>query len=336
VGLRVVDHRAGRDADFYLPTPRGARHLYYPHPYMGFVLVPGAERSDGFTARTNSLGFRGPDRPAAKPEGTYRIFCLGGSTTYGTGVMGHEGTYPAQLERLLREQAPDGVTYEVWNCGVSGYNTAESLINLQLRLFEFEPDAIVVYHAANDARPVQARGFRPDYAHLRRAWVSTHISSTERFLLRTSRIYAWLARGTDPERQLSALSQYLFVPGYRGRHVPSSVMVNEPGVQVYLRNLRHMVVLARANGVEPVLSTFAICPSKKRPGMEDFDATIRAMNEGVRALAAEEGVALVEVAERLDDREDMYTDWVHFNDAGSLEHARIIAEQALEQGLFLP
>ncbi|MEM7306462.1 MAG: GDSL-type esterase/lipase family protein [Planctomycetota bacterium] len=334
VGLRLVDLRAGRDADFFAPPPT-THGLYEPHPYIGYVLQAGAGRDQGnYTFHINSLGFRGPEYAAEKPADVYRILCLGGSTTYGTGVSSDEATYPGQLEAMLNLVAAEGRKYEVWNCGVSGYNSAESLINLQLRLLQYDPDAIVIYHAANDARPIQARGFRPDYAHVRRSWVASEISGLERFLLRSWRTYAWLTRGTDSEEQLGALASYVFVPNFKDLHVPAGQAVPDRGVAAFLTNVRNMVAVARAAGVVPVLSTFATCSECQLPQDEDFLATVHRINQGLQALASDLDAPLIDVAARLSDLPEMYEDWMHFNDEGSRAHARVVVKAAKDAGLF--
>src|SRR6185436_798407 len=108
-----------------------------------------------------------------------------------------------------------------------------------LRRVELDPDCFVFYGAANDARPIQSvqdREFEPDYSNLRRAWSSEVLSPFEIFLVGHVRSYAWWARGTHPEKQLGALANHMFVPGYERLHVRSDVRVNDVGVAAYLRN----------------------------------------------------------------------------------------------------
>ena len=55
------------------------RHYKYPPNYA----LRGAAGQAGETAHTNALGFRGPDFEPVKPPGTLRVFCMGGSSTFG-------------------------------------------------------------------------------------------------------------------------------------------------------------------------------------------------------------------------------------------------------------
>ena len=342
LGVRLVDARAGRDVSFFMPPVDQLLSSYQTHPYMGYSYPPGFVRKRKLKKRgqdyhINSLGFRGAEIDRDKPPGHYRILCMGGSTTFGTGVSEDHKTYPARLQHYLDAVAPEGMTYEVINCGVSGFNTAENLIYLQLWLVELDPDAVVIYQAANDARPIQARGFRPDYAHYRRSWVETKLTSSERWLVKNLRLYAWATRGLDPEEQLSALSSPIFVEDFRELHVPSTEKVFDPGVDVFFRNLRHMIVIARDNGILPVLSTFAMCREKqkqKQKEREHFLETVAAINQRLVPFAEQLEVPLLDVAGALGGRCELFGDWMHLGDEGSDHHGRVVAEEAQRLGLF--
>lgn len=334
VALRVADARAGRTAEDYLPRDASQLRLYEPHPFIGYVLRPGAKRDrKGYAWNVNSLGMRGPERSAQKPRGVYRVFCLGGSTTFGTASTSDATTYPGQLELLLNEDPPAGTTFEVWNCGVSGYTTAEDLVNLSLRLLAYEPDAILLYEGGNDARPVVSRGFKPDYSHIRRAWTETELSAVEHFAVRNWRTYAWLARDPSVDQTLSAR---LYVPDLEELRLPPGAPINEEGIATFLRNLRSIVAVARDAGVEPVVSTFATCTSKNAPGDADIVRVVERMNAETRRLAAELSIGCIEVDDALSERDELFDDVMHLNDKGCRAHATVVREQAREQGLFQP
>ena len=329
--VRVVDLVEDRDAEFYLPV-RADRSFYAPHPFLTYEMVPNRSREvPGFTFTHNSLGFRGPETTVDKPDGVYRILCVGGSTTYGTGCSDDSTTYPARLQEILQENHPER-RFEVINAGVSGYGTAENLINIQLRLLELDPDAIIVYHAANDARPIQAKGFEPDYTHLRTAWRESEPNALDTWLLKNVRTYAWVTRGRNPDKQASALFTYIAVEDYESLHIPSSERVPEEGVDAFIRNLRNIVAVCRANGVEPVLSTFASCEEKQKPTDEHFLRTVERQNERIIELATELDAHLLLMAEGLDDRPNLYDDWMHFNDKGSSIQAQGVYQEAKRVG----
>lgn len=142
---------------------------YRSHPYLSYCLNPGYTGPDGKTHH-NALGFRGPEIAEVKPQGQYRIVCLGGSSTYDTKIEDDTQTFTAQLERQLEQRGHAQV--RVINAGVGAYTSWESLVNLQLRVFNLQPDLIIVYHATNDvhARLIPPADYRRDNTGYRRAW----------------------------------------------------------------------------------------------------------------------------------------------------------------------
>ncbi|MBI3818060.1 MAG: SGNH/GDSL hydrolase family protein [Planctomycetes bacterium] len=327
LALRAVDWKQGRDADFYFPKHGMEDSYYIPHPYMGYALKPGF--TGGLTVgHINNLGMRGADMEVQKPIGVVRVLCLGGSTTYGTHVSSEYNTYPKQLEVALGETAAPGVRFEVGNCGVPGYNSIENLIQLELKLLDLKPEAIVLYEGANDAPPILAAGFRADYAHVRQSWRSVEITRFEQFLLRWSRIFAWATRGTAPEEQENSLSHYVFVPDFRGFHVRTDTKIPDEGIAAFSRNIRNMVALARTRSCTPILCTFATCRSKQAPGEHTMLDTIARLNDETRAIAAETHSPLVDVAANLNDKSELFADWMHMNDLGSLRHGQLVAAVA--------
>jgi len=108
----------------------------------GRMIVP--EYQHDFS--TNSQGFRGTrEHQPRKPPGTYRIVVLGDSTTLGHGV-GDEETFSFLLEQSLSQIRPT----EVINMGVSGFGTAEELIQLRSIGLTYSPDLVILAYFPND------------------------------------------------------------------------------------------------------------------------------------------------------------------------------------------
>lgn len=101
------------------------------------------------TASIDSLGFRGPDFQAKKPENVFRIVCLGGSSTFGFHDS-DEGTYPFQLQQLFNHDRSN-TRIEVINAGFPYYNTGSILSLLENELLEYSPDLLTLYSAGNDS-----------------------------------------------------------------------------------------------------------------------------------------------------------------------------------------
>src|SRR5579862_5021424 len=119
----------------------------YPFSYQsGFGIYPNPGYIGGLN-RHNALGFRGGAIPVPKASHTFRIVCLGGSTTYDVAVEDWHNAYPAQLEKVLREK---GYDVEVVNAGGPSWTSREQLLNYTTRVSWIEPDLIVLYEGIND------------------------------------------------------------------------------------------------------------------------------------------------------------------------------------------
>ena len=100
------------------------------------------------TISINSHGFRGPEFEVQRPEGTYRVFVIGGSSAFGSGNV-DSTTIPAHLERMYREA---GLPFrvEVINAGIpSAQSHTESML-VKDRILGMDPDLLIVYDGHND------------------------------------------------------------------------------------------------------------------------------------------------------------------------------------------
>lgn len=79
-------------------------------------------------------------------KGTYRIVCLGESTT----AIGGENSYPRQLERILN-QKNIGIKFSVINKGLIGTDTTHIMGELRDYLNKYNPDMVITMMGINDA-----------------------------------------------------------------------------------------------------------------------------------------------------------------------------------------
>jgi len=103
------------------------------------------------TLNTNSFGFRGPEFVKEKPPDTYRIFIIGGSTAFSVGATSDETTIAGYLQKMYDESDLKG-KIQVINAGVGGAYSFEENNIIKEYLLQFEPDLIIGYDGANDAR----------------------------------------------------------------------------------------------------------------------------------------------------------------------------------------
>jgi len=128
--------------------------FYQPDESRGYALRPGMEgwyRKEGEAyVRINSDGWRDREHSKARPAGTFRIAVVGDSYPEAFPV-GMEDAFWAVLERKLNEcGAFDGKKIEVINFGVSGYGTAQELLTLRKRVWEYSPDLVMLALTTNN------------------------------------------------------------------------------------------------------------------------------------------------------------------------------------------
>jgi len=160
VAAETAVRASGVEADWlgdlaYFNSVDPAVHRVSDDPDLVFELTPGASASYDVEAAEeaeqawwsnprvvtiNDLGHRDPPRVAAKPAGTFRVVCLGGSNTYGAAVS-DALTWPAALEAELNARL--GRPAEAWNLGVSAYVTRQKLGMARRALARYDPDLLV-------------------------------------------------------------------------------------------------------------------------------------------------------------------------------------------------
>jgi len=83
---------------------------------------------------------------ALKEKGSYRILCIGESTTF-SGSLEH--SYPLELEKILNQRIK-GVKFRVINEGLVGIDSNIILDNLKDNLNKYTPDIVVTMIGIND------------------------------------------------------------------------------------------------------------------------------------------------------------------------------------------
>ena len=85
------------------------------------------------------------NRLSLRQKGTYRIMCLGESTT----VCGDEDSYPSQLQEIL-SQRNIGISFSVINKGVPCITSTVILLQLEENLNKYRPDMVITMMGIND------------------------------------------------------------------------------------------------------------------------------------------------------------------------------------------
>lgn len=324
-GLRVFDRVVEG-----VPFAANKGEMFYTlHPYLFRVPKPGFEYQG---VRINQQGFRGPELASPKPRDTFRVLALGGSAVWNPYVSNNDQTWAvklqANLNRAMQAQG-NGLTFEVINGGVPGYTSAESLMNLVWRGLPLEPDAVLVYQGYNDFKPNRWPGFRPDYSHWR---AKDH--SQFRHLSRQVRV-VWYA--------------HTLLAGFSYSKLEKQDTVEQPGLDAFAANLGRIVTLARAEGAQPLLATYAmsVTPARVAQDPARFRRVQRALvtlsvpeglldahrryNEAVTTVGRELDVPVIAVEGRIPKDNEHFVDHCHFTDHGTTVVADLLARDLLEE-----
>ncbi|HBY60630.1 MAG TPA: hypothetical protein DEH78_12465 [Solibacterales bacterium] len=333
--LRIA---AGR---FYTPKIITEGYLR-PNSYLYQTLKPDSSTPVARgSVDVNSEGFRGRAVSRKKPDGVYRIFVLGGSTTFGypQGLPATEDTYPFQLEAELRKRLRTE-KIEVVNAGVTGYTTRTSLINFITRIRWMDPDMVVIYHAANDAIAIQREEDLSDAVLNARSWPSVweSVRNASYFLLELNyRYYRRFSRAATVPRAKTDQPSSVTLSAYENHLRGLVSLAKQAGVQVVIGNEATIIPSGCAQGritgpdrssleaMEGVLcfSMDWYFPHLTVPGVRK---TFDAMAAVQQKVAAEYQSAWVDMNPRVTKTPEYFTDFCHNRPPGARQVAAAFAD----------
>ena len=153
--------------------------ISYPRFYtadavLGYMHRPGARglwnKEGNVYVQINSAGMRDKEHAREKPAGTIRIAVLGDSYAEAFQVSSQETFWAVMEWELETCVSKYGKKVEVLNFGVSGYGTAQELLMLQHRAWEYSPDIVVLAitpanDICNNSRELEHDSSRPYFVY---------------------------------------------------------------------------------------------------------------------------------------------------------------------------
>lgn len=128
--------------------------FYMPDNTIGHALIPNREgwyRKEGEAyVRINSAGLRDREHSRTKPENTIRIAVLGDSFAEAFQVSVEQAFWMVMEQKLKTCAAFSGKQIEVLNFGVSGYGTAQELLTLREKVWDYSPDIVLLTLTTNN------------------------------------------------------------------------------------------------------------------------------------------------------------------------------------------
>ena len=341
--------------DRYQDTFYSSISFFVPHRYLGYSPTPNYRNGDN---RHNNLGYRGDDILQPKPDGTFRIVAIGASTTYSAIENDYRRSYPYLLQAALHAAGYRHI--EVVNAGVHGYTTLESLLNLQLRVLDLDPDMLIIYHGIND---IEARlvwppdAYRSDYSGsrslsqdalrmpsivnystalrilgVRFAFITSHSSLDFNLLQHPTTYYG---------------NTFLLQQG-RGVY-PQGIFTNVPALEMlrqnppvhFESNLRSMIHIAQQNDIQVMLMTFAHSPRYSEVRIAKVDSAEYQMaldehNAIVRRVATDEAILCLDLEVLIPDEKRYFADGHHFTEAGNRLRAYLIRDYLIQADRLNP
>ena len=342
-------------------TDSAITDIYRFHPFAGFVFKPNQEIAGGHPAqeglasiRTDEHGFLSEtgSLPIAKATNEIRIATIGASTTANINLS-YADNWPGRLGKLVQQALP-GKKVTVINAAVPGFNTAQSIGNLALRVMPFKPDVVIIYHAYNDLKVVRPDfEIMPDFSNFHTQPFGQH-ERPNLFLgvLNRSMFYV-RTRNSYREYKKAVAAVDLIAGKNRLDRVP------DPATVIFEHNIRMLVACARAGGANVVLSSFAtlhdldedyesgalsieLTPRKRQelfsimhftPGLSlnGIFGGIARYNEVLKAVSKAHDTGWVDNAKLIEHIDQNFIDRVHFTRVGAEQMARNFLSVTLQQ-----
>ena len=253
-----------------------------------------------------------------KPDGVYRILCLGSSST--EGHVGEAENYPSHLGLLLDRCSPG--SFEVINAGAGGFRLTQLRIYFEHILSKLDPDLLLFYFGGNADNPSDQEYYERVEALFR----------ANRNIIYPSEVEAALSlRWPHP----ALIKSYCFLAGTRlfmGMKllIDSLHTVSEEGMETAASNDFHMIsteLLVKAalkNGTEILLIPEIIVPEITHPYESIFEKlTLKYAGSPVHMIRIQEF-----------DESSYMADPQHMTAEGYGELARIISDYMIGAGLI--
>ncbi|MGD2018251.1 MAG: hypothetical protein PVJ89_09055 [Planctomycetota bacterium] len=307
---------------------RGFRTLLFGAP------AASAPASDGALGRTPDFPFRSRVAPLERTPGVPRVWIA--SASYAEHIrLPAEQIWPVLVEDELEAR---GVEVEVLNASQAGWEMHYSVRTLDELGEAWDPDVVLVYQLSNDldrvasaliGRPLAEGAGEEQVAEP--APPPSDLDPTE------------LARRTSAY-ELTRARLGPLVSDLRPRYNGGRADLDGAAAARIEGRFRGVIERARELGAAPMLVSFATAhpdpgedlPAEIAAGLkrangllssEGWRRWVRLGDESMRRVAAAEGVPVLEVAEVLDGRSELFVDQYHFTPEGHRLFAARLADE---------
>jgi tetratricopeptide (TPR) repeat protein len=240
IGLRIGGY--GPDLSLFIKeTARGKSYLTLNPAVKGryfsrFQYVP-SQPPDNFTV--------------PKPAGTYRIFCLGASTTVGYPYW-YNGAFSSFLRDRLRALFPDK-RLEIINLGMTATNSF-TVNDMARELVGYEPDLFIVYDGHNEFYGAMGIASHESLGGSRfLTGLSLRLVHYRTYLLLRSVVTS--IAGIFHSAPAGAPSATLMETLARGQYIPYGSKVYREGLEIFKGNLNELRELVESHHIPVIISS---------------------------------------------------------------------------------
>jgi tetratricopeptide (TPR) repeat protein len=186
-----------------------------------------------------------------KPPGTFRIFCLGGSTTVGYPYW-YNGSFSSFLRDRLRHILPER-ELEIINVGMTATNSFT--VNDMVRdIVDYEPDLLIVYDGHNEF--YGALGVASNESVARARWLTKlylRLIHVRTFVLLRDFVNAIVTLFAEPS--VTQTGATMMERLAYGQLIPYDSDLYRAGLEIYKANLEELKSLTASHGIPVILGS---------------------------------------------------------------------------------
>lgn len=289
-----------------------------------------------FRIRTNADGFIiGENNLKLKPDSVDIIF-FGGSTTE-CGAVEEAKRFPYLVQEILSDSLKREIT--TLNGGVSGNNSLHSTLNFLAKGVSQNPRVVVLMHNVNDLSGLEKTGsyYKQPLSRMpieehnyRNSPIKARLKQLKNALI--PNVYDAVKKG---------IASYAYIDEWESFRnndtIPYAQIESEfeksicSFIRVAKSHKIDVILMTQFNRIDDIESSYT---KTMVSNYELFIVRYHKLNQKIREIALKEGVALIDLANRVPSEKRYIYDEVHLNTKGSEFVANIIAKYIYENNFL--
>ena len=237
----------------------------------------------------------------SKEDNEIRIVFIGGSTTQNSSNA-QKLKYSSEVQQYFNADFSNQ-KITVLNAGIAGFSSAHSLINLSLRIIEFQPDLVIIHHNIND-RTVNIIGNKPfpDYSN---KYLSDFFLGYEH----RKGFSGFLLRNFKSVRILMWSSRFIRSVLVDTKHKEIDYKNIELAKKYFKRNLESIIAICDKHNILPLLLNQPAKNLSENLIHQDY-------NNIIKNVSHQNNIYFIDIATLISQKEDYFIDEVHYTSSG--------------------